>query len=144
MDQHVSGFRLGQAAGPEVEKGVLVELTDRRAVRTLHVVSENFELRLRVDERSVGEQQRAVRLLGIRLLGVLPDDDLAVEHRPRRPPEDALVDLMARAVRLRMVDRRVVVDEPLAVCEVEPVQRDLGTLTVERGYGVVAHQLPAQ
>ena len=74
---------VGEAAGAQVEHRVVVELPDRRAVRALHVVGEDLELRLGVDLRVVGEQQRAVGLLGVGLLRVRPDDDLAVEHRAR-------------------------------------------------------------
>ena len=68
-----------EAARAQVEDRVLVELADRRAVRALHVVGEDLELRLGVDRRVVGQQQRPVGLLGVGLLRVVPDDDLAVE-----------------------------------------------------------------
>ena len=95
VDQHVARLGVGQAARAQVEDRVVVELADRRAVRALHVVGEDLELRLGVDRRVVGEQQRPVRLLGVGLLRVLADDDLAVEDRARRAAEDALVDLVA-------------------------------------------------
>ena len=102
-----------QAARPQVEQRLVVELADRGAVRALDVVGEDLELRLGVDLRVVREQQRPVGLLGVGLLRVGPDDDLAVEDAARAIVQDALVDLAAAAVRLRVVDRRVVVDEPL-------------------------------
>ena len=61
-----------------------------------------------------------------------------------RAAENALVDLVARAVRLRVIDRRVVVDQPIAVGQVQPVQRALRTLAVENRNGVVADQLAAE
>src|SRR4051812_14217100 len=51
-----------------VEERRLVETTDRRAVRTLHVVGEDLELRLRVDLCLLGEEQGVVRLLAVGLL----------------------------------------------------------------------------
>ena len=111
VDQHVARVGKRQTPGAQVEDRLVVQLADRRAVRALHVVSEDLELRLGVDRRVVGQEQRAVRLLGVGLLRVLPDDDLAVEHRAGRAAQDALVDLVAAAVRLRVVDRRVVVDQ---------------------------------
>jgi hypothetical protein len=86
VDQHVARLGRRQAARPQVEQRVLVELPDRRPVRALHVVGEDLELRLGVDRRVVGEQQRLVRLLRVGLLRVLPDDDLAVEHAARALP----------------------------------------------------------
>src|SRR5690242_1801745 len=75
--QHVGGERVRQelarrsrrdAAALEVEQRRLVEPADRRAVRALHVVGEDLELRLRVDLRLLGEEQGVVRLLPVRLL----------------------------------------------------------------------------
>ena len=70
----------------QVEHRVLVELPDRRAVRALHVVGEDLQLRLGVDLRVVGQEQRLVGLLRVGLLRVLADDDLAVEHGLARVP----------------------------------------------------------
>src|SRR2546423_1774050 len=79
-----------------------------------------------------------------RLRRVLPDDDLAVEDGPRRAAGDALVALVAAVVRLGMVDRRVVVDQPIAVGEIEAVQRAVAAFAVEERVGVVTHELPAE
>ena len=80
-----SGARLGgaDAPRPQVEERVLVELTDRRAVPALHVVGEDLELRLRVDERLAREEQVLVRLLRVGLLRVGAHEDLAVEDAAR-------------------------------------------------------------
>ncbi len=144
MDQHVARLGVGEPSRAQVEDRLVVELSDRRAVRALHVVGENLELRLRVDARTVGQEQGAVGLLGVGLLGVLPDDDLPVEHRARGAAEDSLVDLVAAVVRLGMVDRRVVVDEPIAVGEVQAVQRAVPAFAVEQRVGVVPDELAAQ
>ncbi len=58
--------------------------------------------------------------------------------------EDALVDLVARAVRFRVIDRRVIVDQAIAVGEIEAVQRDLRPFAVERGQHVVANEPAAK
>src|SRR6476646_7561766 len=98
--EHVGGERvreeaprqlIGDAARLQVEERGLVDLPDRRAVRALHVVGEDLELRLGVDVRRVGKQQRLVRLLAVRLLRDRPDVDLPVEHAVRPPVENALV-----------------------------------------------------
>ena len=88
--------------------------------------------------RVVGQQQRLVGLLGVGLLRVRADDDLAVEDGAGAAAEDALVDLVARAVRLGVIDRRVGVDQALAVGDVQAVQRALGALAVEHRDDVVA------
>ena len=85
----------------------------------------------------------AVGLLGVGLLRVLADDDLAVEAGARRAPRMPC-SLWLPAVRLGVVDRRVVVDQPIAVGEVEPVQRAVATLAVEERERVVADELAAE
>ena len=144
MDQQIRASIVGDAARAQIEHRVLVELPDRRAMRALHVVGEDLELRLRVDLRLVGQEQRLVGLLRVGLLRVLPDDDLAVEDGARAAGQDALVELVARAMRLRVVDRRVRVDERIAVGDIQPVQRALGALAVEHGDDVVARDPAAE
>ena len=108
-------------------------------MRALDVVGEDLQLGLRVDLRVLGEQQRLVGLLGVGLLGVDGDDDLAVEDGAGLPVQDPLVELVARAVRLRVVDRRVVVDQPAPVRQIETVERALHPFAVEQRLRVVAH-----
>ena len=72
-----------------------------------------------------------VGLLGVGLLGVLADEDLAVEDAVGLAVEDALVQLVAGAVRLGVVDDRVVVDVLRAVGQVEAVERALAAFAVE-------------
>ena len=83
-------------------------------------------------ERVVGQQQRPVGLLRVGLLRVLAHDDLAVEHRARFAAENALVDLVARAVRLGVIDGRVIVDQAIAIGQIQAVQRALRALSVEQ------------
>ena len=109
--QQAAGLVQADAARAQVEDRFVVELADRGAVRAFHVVGEDLQLRLGVDGRVVGQQQRLVGLLGVGLLGVLADEDLAVEDAAGLAVEDALVQLVAGAVRLGVVDDRVVVDE---------------------------------
>ena len=144
VDQHVARLLQVESSRPQIEDRVLVELTDRRAVRALHVVGEDLELRLRVDLRIVGEQQRLVRLLGVGLLRVGPHDDLAVEDGAGVPAQDPFVQLVAAAVRLGVVDRRVIVDQPPAVREIQAVQRAVAALAVEHGDDVVPDQRAAE
>ena len=144
VNQHVARLEVGQAARAQIENRVVVELPDRRAVRALHVVGKDLELRLGVDRRVVRQQQRPVGLLRVGLLRVDAHDDLAVEDRARAAAEDALVDLVARAVRLGVIDRRVRVDQPLAVGQVQAVQRALGAFAVEHRDDVVADDAAAE
>ncbi len=140
MEQHVARLGARQAPGPQVEHRLVVELADRRAVRALHIVRENLELRIRVDGGVVRQQQRAIGLLRVRFLRVDPDDDAAVEDAATLAGQDALVEFVARAVRHRVVERGVRVHQALAVDEIHAVHRAVGALALEADTDVVAHQ----
>ena len=128
----------------QVEQLRRIELPDRRAVGTLDVVGENLELRLGVDRRVVGEEQYLVRLLGVGLLGVFADKNLAVEDAVRSAIEDTLVEFMARAIRLGVIDDGEVIEVLLAVREVEAVDSRFSVLAVEADADLVAHQGAAE
>ena len=111
--QHLVGEREGQhaarrgrveAARAQVEQLALVELARGRAMRAFHVVGEDLELGLGVDLDVGRQQQIVVGLIGVGLLGVAPDHDLAGEHRVRLAVEHALVELVADAAGLGVVD----------------------------------------
>jgi len=53
-DQDPPRLAFINAPALEVENGIRVYLTDRRAMETAHVVVSNFELRLRVDLSLLG------------------------------------------------------------------------------------------
>ena len=95
-------------------------------MRALHVVGEDFELRLGVHLRLAREEQVAARLRRIGLLRARAHQDLAVEHRMRRAAGDALVQLAAHAVGLRMVDQGMGVRELLTADQRDPVDRAFG------------------
>src|SRR5688572_21327605 len=87
-----------------VEKSSLIEPSDCRAVRALHVVREDLQLRLRVHSGFVGEQEIVVALLPVGFLCLGVNVDLSVEHPVRAPVEYALVQLVTRAVRRDVLD----------------------------------------
>src|SRR5437870_11988034 len=75
----------------------------------LHVVRQDLQSWRTVDKRFFRKEEVLVDLSGDRLLGVLPDVDVPVEHAARLPSQDAAVQLEARARRGGVVDPRVVV-----------------------------------
>src|SRR5689334_19266723 len=95
--QEVSREVVVQAAAQEVEKLLLFELANGRAVRALHVVVVDFELRLCVNACLAREQKILVALLGVSAARVLAHEDAPVEDRARAPVENAFVVLAARA-----------------------------------------------
>ena len=113
-------------------------------MRALHVVRKDLELRLGVDLRPLGQQQRVVGLLAIRLLRFGMDVHLAIEDAVRRAVEDALVQLPAVAVGLHMFDARLVVDVLVAVAEVEAVQRGTAAFAAQLGVDVRARERRAR
>src|SRR6202522_439407 len=100
QQQQLACRGLVDAARAQIKQSVLLNLTNGRTMRTLHVVGINFQLRLGVDLRIVGEQQITICLLGISLLRVLVDNDAPVKNAVRMTVEDAAIKLPALAVRL--------------------------------------------
>ena len=76
----------------------------------LDVVGVDLELGLGVDLGIVRQQQIVVLLVGVGLLRVLVDDDLAGEHGVRAAVDHALVELVRVAAGGHVVDADQVVD----------------------------------
>src|SRR5688500_5221440 len=97
--QKVSSQIRMYSAPLEIKQLVLVYLSDSRAVRALHVVCQNLQLRLCINPRFVGEQQVLVRLHRISLLCVMSHEDFAVEDSSRFSVKNSFVKLVAGAMR---------------------------------------------
>ena len=109
---------------------------------TLHVVGEDFQLRLGVDLGRLGQQERAVGLLRVGLLRLGRHEDLPVEHAVGLAVQDALVDLPAPAVGMVVEDGCVVVYQLLVAAEVEPVEQALHVGGVQVAAQVVPRNGP--
>ena len=116
------------AARTEIKDLLVIELADAGPVRAFHVVCVNLQLRLGIDYGVVGQEQSSIGLLSIGLLCVLMDDHFAVEHAVGSPIEDALVQFVARAPRLGVIDPRVMIDQLVSCRDIKPVQRGLAIL----------------
>src|SRR4029450_3480895 len=92
-----------------IEERQLIYPTNSGAVRALHIVGEDLQLRLGVDLGALGEQQRVVRLLPVCLLCDGMHVHLAVEYAVRLAIEDAFVQLAAEAVRLGVLDASLMI-----------------------------------
>src|SRR5205823_4620692 len=92
----------------------------------------------------VRQEQCLVGLLGIGLLGVLANINLAVEYAPRLAIEDPLVELMAGTARFGVIDDRMVVDELAVRREIEAVEGTLAILIAKHGVGFIADDQAAQ
>ena len=99
-------LRLGgrNAARHQVEELVVVEVARGRAMAAHHVVGEDLEFRLGVELRRLRQQQRVAGLLAVGLLGVAPDDDLALEDAAGVVVHHALEEFAAGAARHLVVD----------------------------------------
>jgi len=113
VDQHPPGIVRADAARTQIKNGFIVQLPDRRAVCAFYVVGVNFQLRLGVRCRVIGEQQVFVRLLGVGLLRDFLDQDPPVKDAPRFVVEDAVKIFVAGAMGLGVLDNHVMVGKLL-------------------------------
>src|ERR1035437_8131461 len=143
VGQQAAGLALADAARLQVEERFAVELADGGAMGAAHIVGEDLQLGFGIHHGVVGEDQVLVGLLGIGLLCVLADDDFAVEDGVGLAVENALVEFVAGAVRLGVIDDRMIVDVLRAVDDVEAVQGGVGACR-QGGVGVVADQRAAE
>src|SRR6185503_7030251 len=121
VSQHVASQRGVDAAALQIEKLVLIELSDRRSMCALDVIRKDFKLRLGIDARFRRKQEILVGLLRVGLLRAMSHENLAVENRSRFAVENALVKLMTGAPRLAMIDDRVRVRVLIAVDHIKSI-----------------------
>ena len=100
-------------------------------MRTLYVVRENLQLRLGRHLSVLRQQQRLVRLFRIGFLRVKADHNLAIEDTPAPAIKDSLVQLVAIAVGLGVIDSRLVVDKLARFREIQTIQRAFAALTIK-------------
>ena len=113
-------------------------------MRTLHIVGKDFELRLGIDTRAVGQQEVAIRLRRVGQLRPLPHDDAAVENRPRTAANDAFVLLPAVAVRLGVINRSMRIGQLVAIDHRQATELALTALGGLHDIDVVARQTGAK
>jgi hypothetical protein len=94
---------------------------DGRAVRAAHVVGEDLEARDAVGTRQVGEQQVAVRLVGVRALRPFRHLDQPLVDAAGAVLQAALDQQVAGRVRLQVPLQRVKVEVLAGVAEHEAV-----------------------
>ena len=143
LDQQRLGFLGRNAARLEVEQQVLVEVARGGAVAALHVVGEDFELRLVVGLGGLRQQQRVRRHLGVGLLRLRPHDDLALEHAAALVVEHRLEHLAAGAVAGHVVGDQRGVGMLAAPEQARAADAGDGALAVEAHEQLVAHHRAA-
>ncbi len=105
-----------------------------------HVVGEDFQLRLIVGFRFVRQQQRPRHHLGVGLLRVRLDHDLALEHAVALAVEHGAELLAALAGDAGVLDQQRVVDMLLVAQETDAADACLRSLAGETHEGLIAHQ----
>ena len=95
------------------------------------LVGEDLEAGLGVDLRPIRQQQVVVGLLGVGAVGTRAHVDATVEHAGAGVVEHATERLTTRAVRLRVHDVDLLVENLLTDTEVQPGQLGDGTGTVQ-------------
>ena len=99
------------AARTQIKKRLVVQLADGRAVGAFDIVGKNLQLRFGVDDGVLREDEIAIGLLGVGFLGVLPDENFAVENAVRAVGQDAVIKFVAFAMRLGVIDDGVMIDQ---------------------------------
>ena len=142
MHQQIARMFLRDAARLQVEDRLLIELANRRPVRATNIVGVNLQLRFGMDGGVFGKNEIPVCLLGVSLLRVRTNDDLPIKNRGGCSTENAFIQLMARAMGLRMIDRRVIVDMLAAGRQVKAIDGSFRSFR-EDGIDVVPYQAAA-
>src|SRR4051794_28673449 len=124
-------LRPGKAPCHQVEELVAVDLPESRAVGTADVVRHDLEAGNRVRVGRVREQEVAVLLVGVRLLGALLDADHPAPDRRGALAQGALEREVALGVRRHVLLEGVVVEVLRPVCEVGPRHTRRGALACE-------------
>ena len=128
MDQHPTGGLGIDAASPQIENGLFIQLTYGGTVCAFDIVGVDLQLGFGIDGGVLGKEQVLVRLLGIRFLGGLLHEDAAMENALGAPLQNAIVIFMAVAVRLGVFDDHVVIGKLFAPGQVKPVQHAFNAL----------------
>src|ERR1019366_1314441 len=142
MHQQIARLFPRDAARLHVEDGLLVELANRRTVCATNIVGVNLQLGFGMDGGVFGKNEIPVCLLGVSLLRVRTNDDLPVKNRGGCSAEDALIQLMARAMGLRMIDHRVIIDMLAAGRQIKAIDGSFRSFR-EDGIDVVPYQAAA-
>ena len=81
-------------AGAHIKLLILIQLPYSRAMRTLHVIGIDFQLRLGLSFRAMRNHQVMIRLVRLCLLRVRRHDYLPVELHVRMPGSDSIEKLV--------------------------------------------------
>src|SRR5258706_8683767 len=114
MYQHAASCLGPDASRAQIKDRFFVQLADGRSVRALYVVRVDLQLRLGVGGCVFRKQQVFIGLLGIGFLSGLPNQNAAMEDPFRAAIQNAVVILVAVAMRLGVLDYHVMVGQLIA------------------------------
>src|SRR5215469_3642071 len=142
-DQARSGFAVHAAAG-EIEQLVRVDRPDGGAMRATHVVGFDLKFGFGVGARAFGEQQVAIRLVGVAALRALFDDDDAGVDRVCVTVERAFEKQIAARVGGAVALQRVVVELLLSTREDQAEHIALGAASEQLDFDVALGERTAR
>src|SRR5438270_2854552 len=119
INQQIASVGSADASRAQIKQRFLVKLTDRSAMRTAHVISEDLKFGFRVDRRVFGKHEILVGLLGIRFLCILAHKNLAVKHCAGGPVKNAFIKLVTCSMRRSVIKRGVIIHMLFAADEIE-------------------------
>src|SRR5918995_4228506 len=131
FDDQVLRLRSWQSARLQIEEMLLFDLGDRCAVRAAHVIGGDLQIRYRIGARRPAEDEVAILLVGVGLLRALLDLDQTRIDRTRIALERTLELQVARAVRRLMELPGVMIEELVAIREVDAEHLRQGVLPAQ-------------
>jgi hypothetical protein len=140
MDQQAASILPSHSPAAKIEKRVFIQLSDGGAVGAPNVVGVNLQLGLRVHQRLLRKQEVFIGLLGVGFLRIFPHHDLPIEDSVGAAREDSFVEFPAGAVRLRMINKGVIVDVLGPLGQVESIQDAFDSLAIQDHVDVVPDQ----
>src|SRR5690606_16742846 len=119
------------SARTKIEQSFLIELARCTSVRTLHIISPDFQLWLRVHGSLVAKENITVSLERIRFLCIRPYVYLSVENTAGLVVDDAFIKFVAERVRLTVIHYGMVICKCLLADQIQSVHMRVNAFAVK-------------
>lgn len=136
--QHSDCNAFADATSLQVKEGLLVQLSYRASMRTLHIVVIDFQEWASIYMGLVGEKNITIGLIGLRFDGTILNQNMSIKTGTGRIVYYALIQLSAETVRERMLHKDIIVTLLVSVHQVQPVGFTAASLAKHAYLDIVA------